>query len=248
MELNQKTFRLLIIVLASGALLCLAGAVIGRSALGWILFASGLILIAAMLIWRFSQLKELFTARRFWVLIGAGALAVLLLTALVIMLLSGTGTNTASSANNNLAPVSGTPPAGAMPMPVENATATETTTTTVTATVAATSTPEPTIKATAVAEIFVCLNEKTRVGYNLRVAPADDAAFGGLLDWGACFTVDGRAAGTSGWYHIARGQDGQVGVAVDVDESVYQLWVKGYYLESFGNDLESLPEIEVTGN
>lgn len=252
MDSNQKTFRLSLVILASGVLLCLAGAVIGRSALGWILFAAGLVLTAAMLVWRFALLKEVFTSERFWALIGAAVLAVLLLTALVTMLLSGTGTNANSPAFNSQPPISGTPPTGGMPEDMVSSTAmatdTAAPTTEPTTTPTAAAATEPTSAAASVMEIFVCLNENTQVGYNLRVAPADDAAFGGLLDWGACFTVDGRAAGTPGWYHIARGQDGQAGVAIDVDEDVYQLWVKGYYLESFGNDLEALPEIVLTGN
>jgi hypothetical protein len=117
------------------------------------------------------------------------------------------------------------------------------------AVITATPTIEPTtaatITATTVSSLFVCLNEKTQVGYNIRVAPRKDAAFGGLLNWGACFTVDGKAAGFPGWYHVTKGQDGQVGVEISVNEDTYQLWVDGYYLESFGESLDALPDVAV---
>ena len=79
----------------------------------------------------------------------------------------------------------------------------------------------------------------------MRVFPTDSSAFGGKIQAGACFVVDGKSSKYPGWYHYQKGQEAY-GVEVSVNQDTYQLWVKGYYLESFGNDLTALPEIEVT--
>jgi len=86
------------------------------------------------------------------------------------------------------------------------------------------------------------------VGYNIRVAPKDDAAFGGTIPMAACFVVDGRSSEYPGWYKLAAGQNGSNGISIGVDDSVYQLWVKGYYIEPFSNDLETLPDVTVQAN
>lgn len=218
--------------IGTGAVLALIGGIIGRSVLGWILFVLGIALAGGLLVWCFAQVKEWLVVRRPWTLIGGGAAGIFVVTALVLLLVSK---------NQPMAPV--------QPSVVPFATAAATKEpATATATLEPTGTPLPTatITATPVGPIFVCLNEKTQVGYSFRVAPRKDAAFGGEAQWGACFTVDGKAKGFPGWYHATVGQEGKVvGVSIDVDETRVQLWVDGYYLESFGVDLETLPEIGV---
>jgi hypothetical protein len=106
----------------------------------------------------------------------------------------------------------------------------------------------PTVASTAsgVKPVFVCLNEKAPYGLNIRVEPKVESAYGGIIEWGACFTVDGKAAGYPGWVHVTAGQEGSTeGLSIGVDEGKYLLWVNSMYLESFGVDLELLPEIEV---
>ncbi len=220
--------------IAAGAVLALIGGIIGRSIMGWILFVLGIALAGGLLAWRFAQVKAFFLNNRPWSLIGAVVSATLLVTAVVLMLVSKVG-----AMNQPMAPVQ------LSQMPISAATAEPAT---ATATPAPTQTPLPTatITPTPVGPVFVCLNENTRVGYSFRVAPRKDAAFGGEAQWGSCFTVDGKAQGFPGWYHVTIGQEGTViGVSIDVDETKILLWVDGYYLESFGVDLETLPEIEV---
>lgn len=249
MESSKKMFWITLAALALGALVCLAGGIIGKSLLGWILFGVGLALVTAVLVWRFKMFKELFTDKRLWTIIGGALVIAMVTVALVVMLVSGSAGQDQYAAGAGGMPPMGTPGAGGQPPAMGQAAATETTAaTTAVPTTMATATPEPTATAEVVDSIYVCLNENTRIGYNPRIAPADDALFGGKIDWGSCFYVDGKAAGYPGWYHLTRGQDGTVGVEIDVNEDVYQLWVKGYYLESFGNDLEALPEITVQSN
>lgn len=235
MESEKKAFWLNLGVFAGGALLVLVGGIVGMSALGWILLLLGVAALAAVLVLRFSFFKNLYVTRRLWTLIGVGAALVLVVLGLILMF-----TGNANTQPSAAMPAGNTPPQMATEMPL--ATVTEVP---ATATVEVTSAPTSAPVATTVSSIFVCLNENTQVGYNIRVAPSKDAAFGGLLNWGACFNVDGKAAGYPGWYHFAKGQKGTIGVTIDVNEETYQLWVDGYYLESFGNDLEALPEIAV---
>ena len=220
--------------IAAGAFLALIGGIIGRSIISWILFVLGMVLAGGLLAWRFAQVKAFLLNNRPWSLIGAVVSAVLVITAVVLMLVSK-----GVAMNQPMAPEQPSQ------MPILAATAVPVT---ATATPAPTdiAVPTATITPTPLGPIFVCLNENTRVGYSFRVAPRKDAAFGGEAQWGSCFTVDGKAKGYPGWYHVAIGQEGTViGVSIDVDETKIQLWVDGFYLESFGVDLETLPEIEV---
>jgi hypothetical protein len=112
--------------------------------------------------------------------------------------------------------------------------------------VTATTAPTDASAASGVKPVFVCLNEKAPYGLNIRVEPKVSSAYGGLIEWGVCFTVDGKAAGYPGWYHVTAGQEGSIeGFSVGVNESKYLLWVDGTYLESFGVDLDALPELDV---
>jgi hypothetical protein len=241
MDFHKKDLWLTLAVLAAGAIIALIGGIIGKTVLGWILLAVGLVLAAVVVYLRFKVFKELFAVKRLWTLIGGGGVAALVVAAIVIMLVSSASPQTARPIAGGTPPdMMGTP--GAV-LPSVAATETEVPTT---ATFAPTATAEPTVTATPVGPIFVCLNENTTVGYSMRVAPSKDAAFGGQLQWGSCFTVDGKAAGVTGWYHVTPGQEGNtIGLEIDVDETKVQLWVDGYYLESFGVDLETLPEIIV---
>jgi hypothetical protein len=239
MELKNKETLLSVICLAAAAILTLVGGIIGKSVLGWILFAAGLLLVAAVIVWRLQVLQELFAGNRLPALIGGGVLALMIVTGLVVMLVS--------SGAAQPGPMSG----GMTPPPMAATTAATAVPAMDTPAPSATATVEPTAEATAtpVGPIYVCLNENTQVGYSMRIAPRKDALFGGELQWGACFTVDGQAAGVPGWYHVTRGQEGStIGLSIDVDESKYQLWVDGYYLESFGEDLTTLPEVTVINN
>lgn len=220
--------------IAAGVVLALIGGIFGRSIMGWILFVLGIALAGGFLAWRFGQVKAFLLNDRPLSLIGAAVSAVLVLTAVVLMLVSKGG-----AMNQPMAPVQPSQmPSLAATVTAEPATATQAPTKTLL--------PTATMPPTPVGSIFVCLNEQTQVGYSFRVAPRKDAAFGGQAQWGACFTVDGKAKGFPGWYHVTTGQEGTaIGVSIDVDETKIQLWVDGYYLESFGVDLETLPEIEV---
>jgi len=222
--------------IAVGAALALIGGIIGRSIAGWILFVLGIVLGGGLLAWQFAQVKAFLQSDRPLSLIGAVVAAVLTVTAVVLMLVAKSG-----AMNQPMAPEQPSQ------MPILVATATvEPATATATEAPTETAVPTATMPPTPVGPIFVCLNEKTQVGYSFRVAPRKDAAFGGQAQWGSCFTVDGKAKGYPGWYHVTTGQEGTViGVSIDVDETKVQLWVDGYYLESFGVDLETLPEIEV---
>lgn len=233
MELEKKGLWLPIAILAAGALISLVGGIIGKTVLGWILFSAGFAIAAALLIVRFSVIKQLFATKKILTITGGIVLVVILAAAIVIML---TGKSKAQMAG---------PAVGSIITPLPTVALIEAPTAVFTATPTIEPTAAATITATTVSSLFVCLNEKTQVGYSIRVAPRKDAAFGGLLNWGTCFTVDGKAAGFPGWYHVAKGQDGQVGVEINVNEDAYQLWVDGYYLESFGENLEVLPDIIV---
>jgi hypothetical protein len=220
-------------VIAAGVLLALIGGIIGRSVLGWILFVLGILLAAGIIVWRFAQVKELLLGERPWSLVGGAIAAILAITALVLMLVS-------------IGRSQSQPMATVQPTAAPIVTAAATVTATATEAPTETALPTATVTATPVGPIFVCLNENTQVGYSFRVAPRKDALHGGEAAWGACFTVDGKAKGFPGWYHVTIGQEGTaIGVSIDVDETKVQLWVDGYYLESFGVDLETLPEIEV---
>jgi hypothetical protein len=239
MDLKNKETLFPVIGLALAAVLTLVGGIIGKTVLGWILFAAGLLLAAAVIVWRLKVLKDLFASSRLPVLIGGGVLALMVVTGLVVMLVSSDAAQPGPAAGGS------TPPPMAATTAVTAVPATETPVPSSTATVEPTA--EPTT--TPVGPIYVCLNENTQVGYSMRIAPRGDALFGGQLQWGACFTVDGQAAGVPGWYHVTRGQEGStIGLSIDVDENKYQLWVDGYYLESFGEDLTTLPEITVIEN
>ncbi len=223
---------IVLVGIGAGAVLALIGGIVGKSVLGWILFLLGIVLTGGLIVWRFAQVKEWLVSKSPWTLVGGSVAGLMVIIALALMLVSK---------NQPMAP------AQPSVVPIATATATKEPAT-ATATLEPTGTPLPTatITATPVAPIFVCLNEKTQVGYSFRVAPRKDAAFGGQAQWGACFTVDGQAKGYPGWYHVTEGQEGKaIGVSIDVDETKVQLWVDGYYLESFGVDLETLPEIEV---
>jgi hypothetical protein len=232
--IKGKETLVIIAVLIGGILLAFVGGLIGSTVLGWILFIAGLLLTAANFYFFFSNYRDIYETKRQWAYVGLGVLGLLVIVALVAMLVS-----------------SGK--AGTSPLPVATVApavqATEAPTETVASTAAPSSTAAaPTVASTAsgVKPVFVCLNEKAPYGLNIRVEPIIDAAYGGIIEWGACFTVDGKAAGYPGWYHVTAGQEGSTeGLSIGVDESKYLLWVNGEYLESFGVNLESLPEIEV---
>jgi len=219
----------------AGALLALIGGIIGKTALGWILFILGILLIAAALYVRIKFFKEMFETTRLWMMVGGGAVLLLVLIGLIIMLAS----SSRAAAPAQMTTEQLQPQATILPTKVPA---------TATTAVIPTSTLEPTAIATAApAEpIFVCLNENARWGYRPRMAPRLDAEFGGDIEWGSCFTVDAKAAGYPGWYHLTVGQEGNViGVSIGVDEVLFPLWIEGTYLESFGVNLDTLPEMEV---
>lgn len=235
--IKGKESLIMLVVLAAGGILTVVGGLIGNTVFGWILFVLGLILIAANLYFYFGNYRELYENKRQWALIGAGVVAVLLIIALVAMLVSA-----GNARNNNTTPAMTAVPEATetdAPKIVETTAApTDMTTATVTA-------DAPVVSGQA-ESIFVCLNEKAPYGLNIRVEPQVAAAYGGIIQWGSCFTVDGQAAGYPGWYHVTPGQEGiAIGVSIGVNENNTLLWVSGEYLESFGVDLETLPAIQV---
>ena len=235
--IKGKESLIMLVVLAVGGLLTVLGGLIGNTVFGWILFVLGLILIAANLYFYFGNYRELYENKRQWALIGAGVLAVLLIIALVAMLVSAGNTRNMNT----------TPAETAVPEATETdvPTVVETTTIPTEMTTATETADEPVISGQA-EPIFVCLNEKAPYGLNIRVEPQVAAAYGGIIQWGSCFTVDGQAAGYPGWYHVTPGQEGiAIGVSIGVDESKYLLWVSGEYLESFSVNLGTLPALEV---
>ena len=233
--IKGKESLIMLVVLAAGGLLTVVGGLIGNTVFGWILFVLGLLLIAANLYFYFSNYRELYENKRQWSLIGAGILVVLLIIALVAMLVSAGN----ARANNTILAETAVPEATETDVPeVAKTTAIPTEMATVT-------TSEPVISVQT-EPIFVCLNEKAPYGLNIRVEPQVDSAYGGIIQWGSCFTVDGKAAGFPGWYHVTPGQEGiAIGVSIGVDENKALLWVNGEYLESFGVNLEILPALEV---
>jgi len=232
--IKGKETLVMIVVLIGGILLAFVGGLIGSTVLGWILFIVGLLLTAANFYFFFSNYRDIYETKRQWAYIGLGVLGLLVIVALVAMLVSS------GKAGNSPTPVATI---------ASEAQVTEAPTKAAVSAAAPSSTAAiPTVASTAsgMKPVFVCLNEKAPYGLNIRVEPQVDSAYGGLIEWGACFTVDGKAAGYPGWVHVTAGQEGSVeGLSIGVDESKYLLWVDSMYLESFGVDLESLPEIAV---
>jgi len=236
--IKGKETLVMIIVLIGGILLAFVGGLIGSTVLGWILFILGLLLTAANLYFFFGNYRDIYETKRQWAYIGLGVLGLLVIVALVAMLVSS-----GKARNSNALPTeTATPGLPATETPTEAMAANELPT----STSAATAVPTYASAVSGVEPVFVCLNEKAPYGLNIRVEPKVDAAYGGIIEWGACFTVDGKAAGYPGWYHVTAGQEGSVeGLSIGVDESKYLLWLNGTYLESFSVDLETLPEITV---
>lgn len=225
-----------IIVLA--AALALIGALVGKTGLGWLLFCLGVLSALAFVILGFVK-NQFFQTGLTWQSVVLLAITSLLVVFSAIRMLTASRPPSAGTAPTPMMQV-GTPPSD-QPAP-EAATATATLAPTATATEVA-----PTATATAVvaSSFTVCLNEKTQVGYNIRIAPKDDAAFGGKIPMGGCFVLDGRSSVYPGWYKLAAGQNGSNGISIGVDDSRVQLWVKGYYIEGFGHDLDTLPDVIV---
>jgi hypothetical protein len=225
-----------IIVLA--AVFTLIGALLGKTGAGWVLFCLGVLSALAFVILGFVK-NQFFQTGLTWQSVVLLAITSLLLVFSAIRMFTTSTLPSAGTAPTPMMQV-GTPPSD-LPAP-EAATATATLAPTATATEVA-----PTATATAVvaSSFTVCLNENTNVGYNIRIAPKDDAAFGGKIPMGACFVLDGRSSAYPGWYKLAPGQNGSNGISIGVDDSTVQLWVKGTYVEAFSHDLETLPDVPV---
>jgi hypothetical protein len=233
---GKETF-VMVIVLIGGILLMFVGGLIGSTVLGWILFVLGLLLTGANLYFFFSNYRDIYETKRQWAYIGAGVLSLLVIVALVAMFVS-----LGKAGNRNALPIETAAPE----IQVTEVAADAATTTATPSAAEATTAPTEASSASGAKPVFVCLNEKAPYGLNIRVEPKVNSAYGGLIEWGVCFTVDGKAAGYPGWYHVTAGQEGSIeGFSVGVNESKYLLWVDGTYLESFGVDLDALPELDV---
>lgn len=222
-----------IIVLA--AALALIGALVGKTGLRWLLFGFGVLMALVFVFIGFIK-KQLFQTGQIW-----QSVVLLAITSLLIIFSAIQMLNASTLPSTQMQ--GGTPPA-------------DLSATAVAPTAIASVTPEATLIATEVAptatatavvasSFTVCLNEKTQVGYNIRIAPKDDGAFGGKIPMGGCFVLDGRSSVYPGWYKLAAGQNGSNGISIGVDDSSVQLWVKGYYIEGFGHDLDTLPDVIV---
>jgi len=113
----------------------------------------------------------------------------------------------------------------------------------------ATATPQATATATTVvtSSLVVCLSPDHIVGLDIREFPSDTAHSVGTIPIAGCFTIDGKSSQYPGWYHLATGQNGFGGIYIGVDETTHQLWVSGKNIVKPLTDMDTLPELTVTG-
>ena len=109
-------------------------------------------------------------------------------------------------------------------------------------------TPEATATADSgsLTRVVACLDADIRAGIYIHKFPREDSAAVGSIPLAGCFALDGKASAYPGWYRLAAGQNGYMGISIWGDEKSQDLWVYAVNTDATESNLNSLPEITVT--